>query len=471
MVTRINELSQYSKSSVNTKVVVIGAGMAGTEVAWFLASRGVQVVLVESKRISPNEAQKTADFAELVCTNSLKSTDPYSAHGLMKTEMQQLGSLILSEAQICAVPAGSALAVDRDAFARNVTTKLQSHPNIEIVDAVVENPLELMSKYDAAYVVVATGPLTHEGMTSWIQKEITGNDDLYFYDAIAPVVDGDTLDYSQLYFKDRHQDPALSADYLNAPFHDKADYEAFVDAIIAAPKVPLKSFETPKFFEACLPLDEMCARGRSTARFSCMKPVGLDIPGVRLPYAVVQLRKENKQGTAFNLVGFQNRLTYGAQLEVFRMIPGFANAQFLKLGSIHRNTFINSAKVLSPDMSSKSYPRLFFAGQITGVEGYTESAASGLFVAAEIWKQLCQSDVNVMPPTTAIGALISEISKRADPVPTNINMGLFPSPVIPLELLKSPGFDRKRYRKEVIVAQASKDFSSWFSQFQQLTLR
>ena len=452
------------------RVVIIGAGMAGTDAAWFLAERGVEVILVESKRIKKNEAQKISDFAELVCTNSLKSMEPLSAHGLMKVEMEQLGSLILREARRFAVPAGSALAVDRDPFAKSVTECLSQHPLITIVDEVVENPMALLNKFDAQFVIVSTGPLTHQELTHWIQKEITGNDDLYFYDAIAPVVDGDSLDYAKLYFKDRHQDPALRADYLNAPFHDKQDYEKFVDAILAAPKVPLKSFETPKFFESCLPIDEMCERGRNTPRFSCMKPMGLDQPGVRLPYAVVQLRKENKLGTSFNMVGFQTRLTYSAQVEVFRLIPGLEQAQFLKLGSIHRNTYLNAAKVLNSDMSSRLHPQLYFAGQITGVEGYTESAASGLFVAQEIWKKLgnpsLQSAILPMPTTTAIGALVHEIATRKKPEPTNINFGLFPTPEIPAELLKkSSGLDRKKYRKEVIVGKAHESFSQWFNQF------
>ncbi|MDH4467020.1 MAG: methylenetetrahydrofolate--tRNA-(uracil(54)-C(5))-methyltransferase (FADH(2)-oxidizing) TrmFO [Bacteriovoracaceae bacterium] len=485
MITRPIDLSQFSEAdsksqsdsnrelSKNPRVIVIGAGMAGTEAAWMLANHGIEVLLFESKRIKATDAQKSLHFAELVCTNSLKSLDPMSAHGLLKEEMEQLGSLILKQAKIFAVPAGQALAVDREPFAASITKLLEDHPRIKIIDEIVINPSELLQKYDAAFAIVATGPLTHEGLTTWMQKEISGEENLYFYDAIAPVVDGDSLDYSKLYFKDRHLDPALSADYLNAPFHDKADYEKFMHALAEAPRVDLKSFESPIYFEACLPIDEMARRGIHTARFSCMKPIGLDQPGIRTPYAVVQLRKENLKGTSFNMVGFQTRLTYGAQLEVFRMIPGFENAQFLKLGSIHRNTYLHAKKTLNDDMSSKKLPRIYFAGQMTGVEGYTESAASGLFAAIEVLRQLFQKSDDErysLTSKTMMGALISAIRQMDKPVPTNANFGLFESPSIPVELLKQKGgIDRKKYRKEIIIGEARMAFKSWYSYWQKIT--
>ena len=341
---------------VKNKVLVIGAGLAGSEASYYLAERGIDVVLCESKRVTKNPAQKINDFAELVCTNSLKSKDPYSAHGLLRSEMKKLGSLIVDCAEKTAVPAGDALAVNRDEFSALVTKRLSTHQKITIIDEDIQNPIETAKKHECNYIIVATGPLTSDGLSKWIQTDLS-TDDFYFYDAIAPVVDSDSLDYSKLYFKDRHKEFSDSADYLNARM-DEEQYYAFVEEMVKAEKVEPKDFEEYKFFEACLPIDLMAERGKDTPRFSCMKPIGLKMEDGSEPYAVVQLRKENLLGSAFNLVGFQTRLKYPEQNRVFRMIPGFENAQFIHLGSVHRNSFLNAKSLLNWDMSTKKFPNI-----------------------------------------------------------------------------------------------------------------
>ena len=438
--------------TIKNRVVVIGAGLAGSDAAMKLASNGVEVVLLETKEIKLNPAQKIPTFAELVCTNSMKSMVPDSAHGLLKTEMQKLDSFIIKMAYENKVPAGDALAVDREKFSQMVTEKLKSHPNIKVIAEDVTNPLVTKEKYQADFVIVATGPLTTEGLSQWLQTELSvpleegqrpdkyGPNDFYFYDAIAPVVDADTLDYSKMYYKERHKpvgdNPELEADYLNAPL-TKEEYEKFIYELVNAEKVPAKDFEEYKFFESCLPIDTMAERGPDTARFSCMKPIGLELPDGSLPYACVQLRKENLLGSAFNMVGFQTRLTYKEQLRVFRLIPGFENASFIHLGSVHRNSFLNSRRLLNFDLSSKKYPEIFFAGQITGVEGYTESAAMGSYVAFNVLRKLQGKEIKPFPVETAIGALVNYVMTVPKPVPSNINTGLMPG----VELTKE---ERKR---------------------------
>ncbi len=442
------------KNEGQGRVMVIGAGMAGCDAAYFLAQNGVQVVLMESKRVELNPAQKISDFAELVCTNSLKSTNVASAHGLLKIEMSALGSLILNSAKDSAVPAGDALAVEREKFSGLVTQTLKEHPNIEVIDKIAENPLEQMKSFSCDYCIVATGPLTSKPLENWIQQELS-SDDFYFYDAIAPVVDSDSLDYSKLYFKDRHKEASESADYLNAPLDEKQYYE-FIKELVNAEKVPAQKFEDYKFFESCLPVDIMAERGPDTARFSCMKPIGLEQEGQESPYAVVQLRKENLLGSAFNLVGFQNRLTFKEQIRVFRKIPGFENASFIHLGSVHRNSFLNSRKLLHFDMSSKKFPQLYFAGQITGVEGYTESASMGLYVAYQLLRKIKKQPINPWPKETAIGALVNYIMTVQKPTPSNINFGLIPSIVLTKEQRKSK--DRKKIKKELVAQKAQEVF-------------
>ncbi|MGI4993143.1 methylenetetrahydrofolate--tRNA-(uracil(54)-C(5))-methyltransferase (FADH(2)-oxidizing) TrmFO [Halobacteriovorax sp. GFR7] len=427
------------------KVIVIGAGMAGSEAANFLANHGVEVILVENKTIQKNPAQKIDAFAELVCTNSLKSMNPASGHGLLKYEMDALGSIILDSARKHAVPAGDALAVDRDGFSGEVTDRLHKNEKITIVAQDASDPQALMAEYQADACIIASGPLTTEGLSNWIVKNIS-NDDFYFYDAIAPVVDGDSLDYSKLYYKDRHkpvsEEEGEEADYLNAPMNQE-QYEAFIAELVKAEKVPAQNFEDYKFFESCLPVDIMAERGVDTARFSCMKPIGLELPDGSLPYACVQLRRENLLGSAFNMVGFQTRLKYPEQTRVFKMIPGFENASFLHLGSVHRNSFINSRTLLDFDLSVKKFPNIYFAGQITGVEGYTESASMGQYVALQLLKKLRGEEVKQFPVETGLGALVNYIMTVPKPTPSNINFGLLP----PVTLTKEQRRDRKNRKK------------------------
>lgn len=439
------------------KVLVIGAGLAGSEAANFLASNNINVVLVENKTIKKNPAQKIDTFAELVCTNSLKSKNPHSGHGLLKYEMKSLNSIVLRVGEKTEVPAGDALAVDREEFSKQITEELKNNPLIEVISREAEDPLSLMDEYNCQYVIVATGPLTTTPLESWIQKEIS-KDDFYFYDAIAPVVDADSLDYSKLYFKDRHKEADESADYLNAPLSEE-EYYKFVDELVNAEKVPAQNFEDYKFFEACLPVDLMAERGKDTPRFSCMKPIGLKMEDGTEPFAVIQLRKENLLGSAFNLVGFQTRLKYPEQIRVFRTIPGFENASFIHLGSVHRNSFLNSRKLLNFDLSSKEYPKLFFAGQITGVEGYTESASMGLYVASQILRQIKGKESIKWPVETGIGALINYIMTVPKPVPSNINFGLLPTIQLSKEQRKNK--DRKKIKKQLVAEKAVNVFNDF----------
>jgi methylenetetrahydrofolate--tRNA-(uracil-5-)-methyltransferase len=440
------------------KVFVVGAGLAGSEASYYLAKKGIKVVLAESKSVNPNPAQKMRTAAELVCTNSLKSTSPTSGHGLLKLEMEELDSLILEIAKKTSVPAGDALAVDRILFSEKMHEALLNHPNIQMVEEDVSDPLKSADKFGCDFIILATGPLTTPALESWIREKVA-NDNFYFYDAIAPVVDAESLDYSRLYFKDRHKpltlNAGIGADYLNCPL-TKEEYENFVLELVKGEKVPPQNFEELKFFEACLPIDTMAERGPDTLRYSCMKPLGLEAPDGKRPYACVQLRKENLLGTAFNLVGFQTRLTYKEQVRIFRMIPGFQNARFIHLGSVHRNSFLHSTKLLNFDLSSKVFPHVYFAGQITGVEGYTESASMGLYVSLQVLRRVKNLEPLMFPVETAIGAMVNYLMTQTKPVPSNINFGLFP----PITLSKSEkkGEDRKNLRKKLIVKRARQKF-------------
>jgi len=430
------------------KIIVVGAGLAGSESAYYLANLGADVTLIESKRVRKNEAQGSNHFAELVCTNSLKSNDPMTGHGILKREMDGLGSLILNVAREHAVPAGSALAVDRESFSSAVTQRLLSHPNIKIENRIVTSLKSEKECAGADIVIVATGPLTLSELTETMATELFSPDNLYFYDAIAPIVDADSLDYSKLYFKDRHGETPTDncgADYLNAPF-DKVQYEAFVEELKKGEKTPSKNFEGYRFFESCLPVDLMAERGIDTLRYSCMKPIGLETADGKQPYAVVQLRKENLPGSAYNLVGFQTRLKFPEQKRIFSMIPGLESASFLHYGSVHRNTYLNAPKLFNRDFSLKEHPWLHFAGQITGVEGYTESAASGLVVALYVAAKLQEKPIPYIPATTMLGALLSYIGTNPKPVPTNCHFGLLPE--VDHALLKKCK-DRKRKKKEI----------------------
>ncbi len=449
---------------MSEKVLIIGAGLAGSDAAMYLARAGVEVVLIECKTIKLNPAQKISTFGELVCTNSLKSKTPGSAHGLLKYEMQEMGSLIIEKAHEHAVPAGDALAVDREIFSQSISDELNKHPLITIVEEEASDIEEMKKRFECSYVIVASGPLTTDKLSSWIEKNITG-EDFYFYDAIAPVVDADSLDFSILYYKDRHKEVSdeegVEADYLNVPLN-KEQYNDFIKELVAAEKVPAKDFEDYKFFESCLPIDIMAERGPETARFSCMKPIGLELKDGSMAHAVVQLRKENLLGSAFNLVGFQTRLTYKEQLRVFRMLPGFSEASFIHLGSVHRNSFINAKVLLNNDLSSKKFPELYFAGQISGVEGYTESASMGLYVAHQILRKIKRLENLTFPVETGIGALVNYIMTAPKPCPSNINFGLLPA--VKIDYKKTPRKLRKKVKKAAGAARAKECFDNFKEQ-------
>jgi len=400
---------------------IIGGGLAGCEAAWQAARRQCRVVLHEMKphRFSP--AHQTPQLGELVCSNSLRSNDPFSAVGLLKEEMRRLDSVIMQAAEQTKVPAGKALAVNREDFAALLSETIESNPLITVSRQEVTT---LPPPADAP-IILATGPLTSESMSKAL-IELTGRDNLAFYDAIAPIVSADSLDRSIIYLASRYDDGP--GDYLNCPMTE-AEYFAFIGALREARTVPLKDFEKAAYFEGCLPVEVMLERGEQTLRFGPMKPVGLPDPRTgKEPYAVVQLRKENREGTTFNMVGFQTKLTYGEQQRVFRMIPGMRQAEFVRLGSIHRNTFVCGPAVLTPTLQCRNRPDLLLAGQLTGVEGYVESAAMGLLAGIFAAFSLRGQSLSPPPPITAHGALIHHIT-ATDPnhfQPSNVNFGLFP---------------------------------------------
>lgn len=402
-------------------IQIIGGGLAGCEAAWQAASRGCTVHLFDMKphRFSP--AHSSPLLAEMVCSNSLRSDARYSAVGLLKEEMRRLGSLIMLAAHETAVPAGKALAVNREDFSKYITEQLEQHPLVEIVR---QEQTGIPAPSDTP-VILATGPLTSESMTDSL-VQLTGRERLAFYDAIAPIVHAESLDMNIVYLKSRYDDGP--GDYLNCPMN-KEEYLAFISALKEADTVPLKEFEEVKYFEGCLPIEVMVARGDNTLRFGPMKPVGLDDPRTgRWPYAVVQLRKENRQGTLYNLVGFQTKLTYGEQQRIFRMIPGLEQADFARLGSIHRNTFVCAPELLEPTLQLKSRPDLFLAGQLSGVEGYVESTAMGLLAGINASRMVRGQSLLTPPPETALGALITHLT-QSDPKhfqPSNVTFGLFP---------------------------------------------
>ncbi len=406
----------------DTRILIIGGGLAGCEAAWQAVSRNCPVLLYDMKPAKFSPAHNSPHLAELVCSNSLRASDVGSAVGLLKEEMRQLDSLIMKIAERTAVPAGRALAVDRDLFAASVTEIIEHHPLIEVVrEEITELPPE-----NSTPVILATGPLTSEAMAASLAG-LTGREGLAFYDAIAPIVQADSLDMDIIYQKSRYDDGP--GDYLNCPM-DKETYLLFMKELREADYMPLKDFEDTKYFEGCLPIEVMCARGEDTPRFGPMKPVGLADPKTgRDPYAVVQLRKENREGTHYNLVGFQTKLTYSEQKRIFRLIPGMAKAEFARLGSIHRNTFVCAPEVLDPTLQMKTRPDIFLAGQLSGVEGYVESTAMGLLAGINAARILSGSQPVIPPPDTALGALIGHLT-RSDPKhfqPSNINFGLFPA--------------------------------------------
>jgi methylenetetrahydrofolate--tRNA-(uracil-5-)-methyltransferase len=486
-------------------VTVVGGGLAGSEAAWQIASRGVRVVLHEMRPVKATAVHKTDGFAELVCSNSFRGDKLDNAVGLLKEEMRRLGSLVLRAADATRVPAGAALAVDRDLFSSRVTEAIASHPLISIRRGEVTS---IPSSADGP-VILATGPLTSEALSAEIAT-LVGSSHLYFYDAISPIVSGESLDRSKVYRASRwgrslrgekgdrslfpepgkgdrslfQQTPENSADpekgdrslfaaaekgtgpfscgvddgdgdYLNCPF-TKAEYDAFYAALMAAEKAAMHAFDTPKFFEGCLPIEVMAARGVETLRFGPMKPVGLPDPRTgREPYAVVQLRQDNIAGDHFSLVGFQTQMKWGEQARVLRMIPGLESAEFVRFGMIHRNTYVNAPTVLRDTWQTRVRPDLFFAGQMSGVEGYVESAASGLIAGRNAAALVLGEEPAAPPRTTAIGAL-GYYASHADPkhyVPSNIAFGLIP----PLEArIKS-----KKEKNVAISERALKDLAAW----------
>ncbi len=399
-------------------VKIIGAGLAGCEAAYYLAERGVQTELYDIKPSAFTPAHKSADFAELVCSNSLKGADPYSnACGLLKQEMRIIGSLTMDAAAYAAIPAGGALAVDRDKFSAFITERIKSHKNVRVF-------CEEIKKIPSAPCIVATGPLTCGELSRDIEARTGGN--LHFYDASAPIVSRESIDMNSAFFGDRYGKGG--DDYINCPL-DRELYEKFVTELTGAERAVLHEFEKGEIFEGCMPVEVMAARGADTLRFGPFKPVGLTDADGRKFYAVLQLRKENAEGEAYNLVGCQTNLKFGEQKRVFSIIPALANAEFLRYGVMHRNTYINSPECLNADFSLKDDGKIFFAGQMTGVEGYVESAASGLLCAAHMFRKLEGKDSVVPDNTCVLGALSAHISgANANFTPMNANFGILKAP-------------------------------------------
>lgn len=433
------------------KASVIGGGLAGSEAAWVLAERGVAVTLHEMRPVVKTPAHQTDRLAEIVCSNSFKSTELTNAHGLLKAELRALGSLLLECAELARVPAGSALAVDRDMFSADVDQRIRSHPRIEVVRGEVK---EIHSPG-----VIATGPLTSDALARALAGRL-GSESLAFFDAIAPIVSGDSLGHDRLYALSRYG-KGDGDDYLNAPL-SREEYEAFIDALIAGDQFSGHDFDQVPYFEGCLPVEEMARRGRETLRFGPMKPVGLPDPRTgREPHAVVQLRREDKAGQMWNLVGFQTRLKIPEQKKVISMLPGLLSAEFLRFGSIHRNSYVNSPAALGPGLTLKDDDLVFVAGQITGVEGYTESLGTGLMAGINLARRLQGMPVAVPPATTMLGGLYRYL-READPrhfQPMNANFGL----VDPIEVGKRERGEvgKKEARKQALVDRAQRDFTAW----------
>ncbi len=431
-----------------SRVHIIGAGLAGSEAAWQIARRGVEVVLHEMRPSKKTPAHKTGNFAELVCSNSLRAAGLSNAVGVLKEEMRRLNSVIMFAADKSAIPAGGALAVDREEFGRFVTSKVKSV--VEFVEEEVTNLDALINSDDV--LIIASGPLTDGALADEI-KRLTGGDDFYFYDAAAPIVTVDSIDFN-VAFKASRYGKGDDDSYINCPM-TRDEYLTFRAELIAAEKTKPHDFEQEIFFEGCLPVEVLASRGEDTMRFGNLKPVGLTDPRTnQTPYAVVQLRQDNRSATLYNLVGFQTHLTWSEQRRVFRLIPGLAAAEFVRYGVMHRNTYINSPKILSPTFQLKSSPKIFFAGQITGVEGYVESAASGLVAGINAARLAKNLQPLIFPTTTCHGALANYITTAVTKnfQPMNITFGLLP----PLE-----GRVKKNLRKEKLSARALNDINSF----------
>ena len=459
-----------SASPSPSPIHVIGGGLAGSEAAWQIAQAGVPVILHEMRGVPgvKTDAHHTDGLAELVCSNSFRSDDwQFNAVGLLHAEMRALDSVIMACGDINQVPAGGALAVDRDAFSQAVTAKLTAHPLVTIVREEIAG----LPPQEWDNVIVATGPLTSPALADAILKA-TGEESLSFFDAIAPIVHADSIDFDIAWRQSRYDKEGPGGDaaaYVNCPM-DKAQYEAFIDALLSGPKAEFKDWEHVPYFDGCLPIEVMAERGRETLRHGPMKPVGLTNPRDPLvkAYAIVQLRQDNALGTLFNMVGFQTKLKHGAQAEIFRMIPGLKNAQFARLGGLHRNTYLNSPQLLDKQLRLKAMPRLRFAGQVTGVEGYVESAAMGLLTGRLAAAQALGRDLAPPPPETAMGALVEHITgghlAGSKFQPMNINYGLLPpleAPKVDEAGVKIPLKERGRAKKRLMSLRAMESLKAW----------
>lgn len=434
------------------EINVIGGGLAGVEAAWQAANSGAKVKLYEMRPVQQTPAHRTESLAEIVCSNSLKSDEVGSAPYLLKEELRRGNSLVMEVAMRNKIPAGAALAVDRLKFAEQITEKIEAHPNIELVRE------EFTKIPEDEITIIATGPLTSDALTAEIMKW-TGDDQLYFYDAIAPIVAADSVDMSIAFKAARYGKGG--DDYINCPF-TKEQYETFYNELTEAKSVPLKRFEDTKWFEACLPIEELARRGVDTLRFGPMKPKGLPLPSTgKEPYAAVQLRQEDLMADAFSLVGFQNHLRYGEQKRILQLIPGLENCDVLQYGQIHRNTFINSPQILTETLQTKKNPKLFFAGQITGVEGYIESVGTGWLAGLNAARILRNEEMLTAPTTSAIGALCRYVSnvETKNFQPVNITFGLLEQPS--LEIRKK--YRNKRERHNIQVEMSLNDWNEWLT--------
>src|SRR5207237_9533711 len=445
----------HARTSFMTEVVVIGGGFAGVEAAWQAAQAGARVCLYEMRPVKQTPAHRTDKLAEIVCSNSLKSDEPGTAPYLLKEELRRARSLVLEVAKETRVPAGAALAVDRQRFAELITARIEAQPNITVVRE------ELTRVPADAITIIAAGPLCSDALAEEIMR-LTGDDQLYFYDAIAPIVVADSIDTSIAFRASRYDKGG--DDYLNCPF-DEEQYRRFYEALTAAQSVPLQRFEETRWFEACLPIEELARRGYDTLRFGPMKPVGLVDPRTgREPFAAVQLRQENLLADAYTLVGFQNHLRYGEQARVLRLIPALEHAEFLQFGQIHRNTYINAPRVLAATMQMRGHPNIFFAGQITGVEGYIESVAMGWLAGRNAARFLNHEELLTAPPRSAIGALSRYVSSAAtrNYQPVNITFALLE----PLKAEQAKSVRRKRERHLMQVELALKEWDEWLQGIQ-----
>ena len=438
---------------MHKQVRIIGAGLAGSEAAWQCARRGVAVQLFEMRPARSTPAHQTANFAELVCSNSLKSDTENTAPWLLKEEMRRAGSLLMEIARQTSVPAGHALAVDREKFAEAVTAAIKNEPLVEIVRDEVTSIDE-----DNGITIIATGPLTSDALSREILR-LAGSQQLYFYDSISPIVEADSIDMSRVYLAARYDKG--SADYINCPM-TREEYDRFLDALLAAQSVEEKDWENLNYFESCLPIEEIARRGRDTLRFGPMKPVGLRDPRTgRMPYAVVQLRQENLRADSYNLVGFQNHLKFGEQARVLRLIPGLEDARFLRFGQIHRNTYINGPTLLRETLQLKQHPNVLFAGQISGVEGYVESIATGLLAGMQVSALACNLEPAPPPRATAFGALANYIC-HADAKnfqPANITFDL----LLPLDEATRRRIRDKKQRHAMVCQRALQELEGWLA--------